>query len=241
MLISPEKAILFSEEAYVEMLAPIDEDGLLDNDPVLVKRVKDITGRIIAQAIKRFPHTREWNWKIKVIDEPDNVNAWSMAGGQMAVYTGLIDQVQPTDEELAHVIGHEVAHALANHTAEKMSVAMATELTLLGIAQAAGDGSGLLVGAELAATLAIDMPNSRGAEREADQIGMSLATKAGYNPYAAVSLWEKMAELNEDELPEWLSTHPSPKNRQKELRAMAANMMLFYRAKGDYPTYSFDR
>ena len=244
MLISPDEAISASSQAYQEVLAPIEEDGKLDNDPVIVERVRRITGRIVAQAIRKFPHTRDWEWSIKVIDDPDNVNAWCMAGGKMAIYTGLIYEIEPTDDELAQVLGHEVSHALANHTAEAMSIALVTELGLLGLALATDDSGGdiLLSGATLAATLAIDMPNSRKAEREADQIGLELAARAGYNPYAAVSLWDKMEQMDESEgeqVPEWLSTHPSPDNRKQTLGAMAAGMMYYYRDNKERPVYQF--
>lgn len=187
-----------------------------------------ITDRLVEQAVIMRPVTRNWEWEVKVIDDPDQINAWCMAGGKMAVYTGLLEKVEPTDDELAQVMGHEISHALANHTAERMSVAMATSLGL-GVLSVASDKpeQATALGA-LAATLAIQLPNSRTAEREADRIGIELAAKAGYDPRAAVTLWQKMEKVGGASPPEFLSTHPSPGNRQEALRNYAEQMMPYY-------------
>jgi predicted Zn-dependent protease len=231
MLVSPEQAIHASREAYIQTLKPLDDEGKIDNDPVVTRKVKLITGRLISQAIAQYPHTRNWEWSVKVIDDPDVVNAWCMAGGKMAVYTGLLIKVKPTDDELAQVMGHEIAHALANHTAEKMSVAMASQMGMGAVAAAAGNSeySGVaLSGAALAANMAIQLPNSRTAEREADVMGMEIAARAGYNPNAAATLWEKMGRVGGKSPPEFLSTHPAPGNRQSTLRQLAPKMMPYY-------------
>lgn len=240
MMVSPEQAISASKEAYIKTLKPLDDKGKIDSDPAVTKRVKLITGRLISQAIMQYPHTRNWEWSVKVIDDPEMVNAWCMAGGKMAVYTGLLDKVKPTDDELAQVMGHEIAHALANHTAEKMSVQMATQIGMMAIAVAANDsdyGGAALTGAALAATMAIELPNSRTAEIEADRMGIELAAKAGYNPNAAATLWVKMAKAGGANPPEFLSTHPSPGNRQSTLRRLAPQMMPFYKQKTARPVY----
>jgi predicted Zn-dependent protease len=238
MLVSEESAITASKTAYTEMLKPFEEEGKLDNDPALKARVDRITGRIIAQAVIMRPDTRKWDWSIRVIDDPETINAWAMAGGKMAVYTGLIEQVKPTDDELAQVLAHEVSHALAKHTAEKMSVAMATQLGILAVA-ASTDKEGAVAGAALAATLAVTLPNSRSAEIEADRIGIELAAKAGYDPRAAATLWRKMANVGGGKMPQFLSTHPSPANREETLRKLAEEMMPYYQAKGERPSFKF--
>ena len=94
MLVSPEQAISSSREAYVQTLLPLQKEGKIDSNPATAKRVRLITGRIIAQAIQLYPHTRNWEWTVKVIDDPETVNAWCMAGGKMAIYTGLINKLQ---------------------------------------------------------------------------------------------------------------------------------------------------
>ena len=237
MLVSEDTAISASKEAYVEMLKPYAQKGKINNDPALVKRVDTITGRLIAQAIKMRPETKDWDWSIKIIDDPEVVNAWAMAGGKMALYTGLIDKIKPTDDELAQVLGHEISHALAKHSAEKMSVAMASSIGVLAVGVAADNKGLALGGAALAAALAVEKPNSRAAESEADRIGIELAAKAGYDPRAAITLWQKMAKVGGQGPPQFLSTHPSPANREKKLAEYVPEMMPYYEQKGTRPVY----
>jgi len=240
LLVSPEQAISASKQAYVQTLKPLADKGKIDNNPAEIKRVKFITGRLITEAVKQYPHTANWHWSVKVIDDPEMVNAWCMAGGKMAVYTGLLNKVKPTDDELAQVMGHEIAHALANHTAEKMSVQMASQIGIVALSVAVDDTSygGLaLTGAALAATMAIELPNSRSAEIEADQMGIELAAKSGYNPRAAVTLWQKMEKESKSKMPEFLSTHPSPGNRQQTLGKLAEQMMPYYQQKKTHIVY----
>ena len=237
MIVSEESAIAASKQAYIEMLKPYAEKGKLDNDPALKRRVYNITGRLIAQAIKMRPDTENWEWSIKIIDDPKTVNAWAMAGGKMALYSGLVVQIKPTDDELAQVLGHEIAHALAKHSAEKMSVAMASSIGVVAVGVAADNKGLALTGAALAAALAVQRPNSRAAESEADRIGIELAAKAGYDPRAAITLWQKMAQVGGKGPPEFLSTHPSPENREKKLAGYVPEMQPYYEQKGKRPVY----
>ena len=183
------------------------------------------------------PDSAQWQWSVQVIDDPKTVNAWCMAGGRMAIYTGLIQKVDPTDDELAQVMGHEIAHALANHTAERMSVAMASQLGVLAVGIMSDIRGQAMALAATAATLAITLPNSRASENEADRIGIELAAKAGYDPRAAVTLWQKMAKAGGSAPPEFLSTHPATHTRQQRLGALAPKMMPYYQAPGARPTY----
>ena len=237
MLVSEDSAIAASKQAYVEMLKPYEQKGKIDNSPTLKDRVYRITGRLIAQAIKMRPETKDWDWSIKIIDDPGTVNAWAMAGGKMAIYSGLVEKLNPTDDELAQVLGHEIAHALAKHSAEKMSVAMASSVGVVAVGVAADNKGLALTGAALAAALAVQKPNSRAAETEADHIGIELAAKAGYDPRAAVTLWQKMAQVGGKGPPEFLSTHPAPENREKKLAALIPKMMPYYQQKGKRPSY----
>jgi predicted Zn-dependent protease len=242
MLVSPDQAISASRTAYTQMLTPLSEEGKVDSNSAVVRRVKQITGRIVYQAIQLYPSSRDWDWSIKVIDDPETVNAWCMAGGKMAVYTGLLDKLKPTDDELAQVIGHEVSHALANHTAERMSVAMTAQLGVMAVGVATSESKYqklALAGAPLLAALAIQLPNSRTAEAEADQIGIELAARAGYNPKSAAVLWQKMEKAGGANPPEFLSTHPAPGNRQKTLSELAPQMMKYYDPKKPAPVYQF--
>ena len=240
MIVSEDSAIAASKEAYVKMLQPYAEKGDIDNNPALKNRVYEITGRLIAQAIKIRPETKNWDWSIKIINDPETVNAWAMAGGKMALYTGLVEKIKPSDDELAQVLGHEIGHALAKHSAEKMSVAMASQVGVMAVGIATKSDGLALTGASLAAALAIQMPNSRAAESEADRIGIELAAKAGYDPRAAVTLWQKMAKVGGKGPPQFLSTHPAPGNREKNLASLIPQMMPYYEQKGTRPAYKLN-
>ena len=249
MLVSEDSAIASSKEAYAAMLQPLAKAGKIDSDQAVGTRVREITGRLIAQAVKYRPETESWEWSVTVIDDPKTVNAWCMAGGKMAIYTGLIQQIKPTDDELAQVMGHEIAHALAKHTAEKMSRALAMQvgLTAASIGAGASDSkyAGLaLSGASAAAIVALELPNSRSAESEADRIGIELAAKAGYDPNAAVTLWEKMGKVGGGDGSsrfDFLSTHPAPARRMETLAELAPQMMPYYQDKSPRPVFPLKR
>ena len=226
LLISPEAAIVESETAYLNTVGTLDQEGKLVTDPDLMGRVGHITGRLVTIAEQDFPNSRDWQWSVAIIDDPETVNAWCMAGGRMAVYTGLIDQLKLTDDELAQIMGHEISHALANHTAERMSRAMATTIGVIAVGAAADNSAAAMAGAALLANVALELPNSRTAETEADSIGMALATRAGYDPEAAVTLWQKMGSLGDARPPEFLSTHPAPENRQAMLQQQIPSMRV---------------
>jgi len=236
-IVSEDSAIAASKQAYTQMLQPYAEKGKIDNDPALKDRVYKITGSLIAQAIKMRPETKDWDWSIKIIDDPKTVNAWAMAGGKMALYTGLVEKLKATDDELAQVLGHEIAHALAKHSAEKMSVAMVSSIGVVAVGIVSDRKALALTGASLAAALAVQMPNSRAAESEADEIGIKLAASAGYDPRAAITLWQKMANVGGKGPPEFLSTHPAPENRENKLEALVPSMMPYYEQKGERPFY----
>lgn len=241
MLVSEQQAIAASKTQYLQTMNKLKAEGKLVTDPILLKRIDTITGRLVAQAIVMRPETKSWDWTVQVIDDPKTVNAWCMAGGRMAIYTGLINKVDPTDAELAEVMGHEISHALANHTAERMSVVMATQLGVLAAGAASSKPGATMAATAAAAQLAINLPNSRTAETEADRIGIELAAKAGYDPHAAVTLWQKMEKVGGGNPPEFLSTHPSPGNRQQTLEGLIPQMMQYYHPEGPWPTYPINQ
>ena len=225
LIVSPESAIQQSSGAYNQAVAALKEEDKVSNDALLESRVRRVAGRVVTAAITEFPSSKNWDWSIVVVDDDEIVNAWCMAGGRMAVYTGLFDKLELTDDEFAQIMGHEISHALANHTAERMSRAMATA-TGVAVIGAASDNSGAaMAGAAVLANVALTLPNSRDAENEADVMGMVLATKAGYDPEAAVTLWQKMGDLSDERPAEFLSTHPAPENRQAALNAMIPRML----------------
>ena len=163
-----------------------------------------ITGRLVTEAIVLYPQTANWEWSVAIIDDPQTVNAWCMAGGRMAVYTGLFDKLKLTDDEFAQIMGHEISHALANHTAERMSRAMATSVGVLAVGIASDKPMATMAGGAMAAKLALELPNSR--------------------TEAAVSLWQKMGALGGSAPPQFLSTHPAPGNREAALEKMIPEM-----------------
>ncbi len=224
MLISPESAIVESKKAYLSTVGELDKENKLVDNPKMVDRVATITGRLVTIAKHNYPQSASWEWSVAIIDDPETVNAWCMAGGRMAVYTGLFNKLKLTDDEFAQIMGHEISHALANHTAERMSRAMATSIGVVAVGVAADNHGAALLGAAAAAKFALELPNSRTAESEADAIGMRLATLAGYEPDAAVTLWQKMATAGGSAPPEFLSTHPAPGNREAALAAMIPEM-----------------
>lgn len=237
MLVSEQQAIGASRQAYVQQMDKYRKEGKLVTDPRLLNRVEVITERLVAQAVRWRPETARWEWSLQVIDEPKTVNAWCMAGGRMAIYTGLIQKVDPTDDELAQVLGHEIAHALANHTAERMSVSMASQAGVMAAGVLLDQSAGSMAATAAAAQLAVDLPNSRTAETEADRIGIELAAKAGYDPRAAVTLWQKMGAVGGGKPPQFLSTHPGDQQRRQRLSALAPKMQPYYAARGARPTH----
>ncbi len=238
MLVSEDNAIAQSKQAYVATVTDFRKNGQISTDPAINARVKTITGRLITEAIKMRPDSANWEWSVVIVDDPGTVNAWCMAGGRMALYTGLLNEIQPTDDELAQVMAHEIAHALANHSAEKMSMQMMSAAGIATVAIVSDNHVAALGGAALAAQLAVNMPNSRAAETEADRIGIEIAAKAGYDPYAAATLWQKMGAQG-GAPPQWLSTHPDPENRQRKLAALGPEMEKYYDPRGPHPVYRF--
>ena len=245
MLISEQTAIEQSAQAYASMLKPLEEKGKINTNAAQVARVQTITSRLVAQAVLYRPETKSWHWSVRVIDDPKTVNAWCMAGGRMAIYTGLIDKLNATDDEIAQVMGHEISHALLSHTTERMSRAIAMQLGIITVAATQGsDTQGQLVteGAALAAIVALELPNSRTAESEADVLGIELAAKAGYDPHAAETLWAKMAKESGsgESRFDFLSTHPAPVKRMETLEALVPKMMPYYEKPGPRPTFPVD-
>jgi len=237
MLVSEQSSIVASKEAYLSTVSELDQAGKIEDSRTINKRVKRITGRLITEAIKMRPDTASWEWSMVVIDDPETVNAWSMAGGRMAIYTGLLQQIKPTDDELAQVMAHEISHALARHTAEKMSIQMASAIGVAVVGIASDNTEVALTGAALTAMLAVTLPNSRAAEKEADLIGIELAARSGYDPRAAATLWQKMGATSKSGTPQFLSTHPSPENRQQQLAKLAIKMMPVYDPEAEHPVY----
>ena len=242
LIVSENMAVTQSAAAYSQMMGDLGKKKQIETGTPRAEKVREITDRLIAQAVRFRPDSANWAWEVQVIDDPKTVNAFCMAGGKMAIYSGMWEKLKATDDEIAQVMGHEIAHALADHTRERMSIAMTsavattTAAIVLG-SRDSGPGTGLaLTGMQLASVLAIQLPNSREGESEADQIGIELAARAGYDPKAAVTLWEKMAKESGGKQPaEFLSTHPSPQNRAARLAELGTKLQPYYLAAKQNP------
>jgi predicted Zn-dependent protease len=229
MAVSSEEVNQAAGQEYTQMMAGEQKKGELDRNPAQVQRVRTIATRLIQQTPVFRPDAAGWAWETHVVSTSD-VNAWCMPGGKIAVYTGLIEKLHVTDDELAAVIGHEMGHALREHARERISEQMGTGL-LASVADMIGSAYGIQGIGKLANTgldLAMTLPHSRLQETEADRIGVELAARAGYNPHAAVSLWEKMATLGGPEPPQFLSTHPSGETRLRDLTDYSQRVMPLY-------------
>jgi len=213
-------------QQYSQTLKAAQQKGALNADATETRRVRAIAQRLIPQTQVFRPDAVSWPWEINVLSS-DEMNAWCMPGGKIAVYTGLIDKLALTDDELAAVMGHEIAHALREHSRENMSRAMPAQILLQVVGAAYGGGAQQLGGQ--AYQLLVGLPNSREMETEADRIGTELMARAGYNPEAAVNVWHKMQKANQGkEQPEILSTHPSSDSRIADLSVIAKRVDPLY-------------
>lgn len=227
LLLSSREVNNAAAQSYGQILAQAQSKGLLNRNPQQVARVRAVANRLIPATAAFRQDAPGWQWEVNVITLKD-LNAWCMPGGKIAVYTGLLEKLQLTDDELAAVMGHEIAHALREHGRERASEQLATA-AVIGIAGAVlGASSGTVDLASVVADLTISRPNSRTHEIEADRIGVELAARAGFDPRGAVSVWQKMARASDGEPPQFLSTHPSTENRIRDLEAYAARVEPLY-------------
>jgi predicted Zn-dependent protease len=229
MLVSSEDMNKGATDAYKKVLADAQSKGALNKDPAQVERVRRIANRLIPNTAAFRPDAPKWEWEVNVLSTPE-VNAWCMPGGKIAVYTGLLDKVKPTDDELAAVMGHEISHALREHSREQASQQMAEGLVLGVIGAAAGLSDTTQQLGQLVMNVTFDLPHSRQDETEADRIGVELAARSGYDPHAAVSLWEKMMQLGGSQPPQILSTHPSNQTRIDDLKVYSERVEPLYQA-----------
>ena len=229
LLVSSEAVTEKSLQYYNEQNIEARKDGTLITSGPEYNRVRAVMQRLVPQVGAFRPDAAQWPWQLVLINE-DTVNAHVMAGGKITFYTGLIRKLKLSDDEIAAVMGHEMAHALREHTREKMSQAAAGDLAISigGALLGVGEGGQQLAG--LGKQLALDLPFSRGMESEADLYGLELAARAGYDPRAAVTLWQKMAQAGGSNGPGFLSTHPAPGDRMAALQAAIPKVMPLYEA-----------
>lgn len=193
-------------------------------------RLRKIGGRLIRQSGVFRDDTKQWKWHLTLIDAPV-LNATCAPGGKITFYTGIIRQLNLTDDEIAAIMGHEIAHALREHGREKVSEAMGQQLvTNLAAANSSSPEQTLFLANQVAQIL-YALPNSREKETEADRIGLELMARAGYDPRAAVNVWRKMAQAtNGQSPPRFLSTHPSNSARISDLSALQSVVRPLYDA-----------
>lgn len=224
-----------SNQAYAQTLSAAQKKKTLNDNGAELERVRKISNRLIGQVGIFRADASKWKWEVNV-EKNDQLNAYCMPGGKIMVYSGLMEKLNTTDDELAAVIGHEIAHALREHGRERMSQAYVQQFGLQALAAVLSKGTSAAVGnasvqaASMGSQLFFALPNSREQEREADKIGLELAARAGYNPDAAVTLWQKMEAQGGSKPPEFLSTHPASANRITELRALAPKVKPLYEA-----------
>lgn len=229
MLVSEQQVEQGAQEAYQQELTKARSQRALNANPEQYQRVQRIAQKLIPHTAVFRPDARQWKWEVNVQTSED-VNAYCMPGGKIMVYTGLIEELDATDAELAAVIGHEIAHALREHSRERISRAYAEQLALTGVAVATGASDGVMSIASQVSAVTFTLPHSREQEAEADRIGLELMARAGFDPNAAITLWQKMGKLGGGGPPEFLSTHPSSTSRIKDLEANVPRVLPLYKA-----------
>lgn len=225
MLISEQEINTSAAQEYDKVIAQAKAQKALNTNAKQTKRVKNIANKLIAKASIYRPDSKKWDWEVNVINS-DEVNAWCMPGGKIAVYTGLINTVKPTDDELAVVISHEIAHALREHSREQMSAEYAKQGALNIAAMFGVDQTKLAIG-DAISNIGFSLPFSRSHETEADELGLELMNAAGYDTDAAASLWKKMMAASggsSNALENLLSTHPSNDDRIENLTELSAKL-----------------
>jgi predicted Zn-dependent protease len=229
-LVTSEQVERQAAQEYAQVLAQAQKKGLLNQNPQQVQRVRAVAARLVPQVAVFRKDAVNWKWEANVLTSKD-INAWCMPGGKIAVYTGLIERLKLTDDELAAVMGHEIAHALREHARERMGRQMATETATAVGAVALEIFTGVRLDPQVAGAFSTAMfvlPNSRENEQEADFIGVELAARGGYDPRAALTLWQKMGQASAGGPPEWLSTHPSNETRLRELQTYVQKVTPLY-------------
>lgn len=230
LLVSSEQLEKLAAQSYSQLQASAAKQGTLNSNPALTQRVRAIAQRIIPSTAVFRQNAPGWKWEVNVINSKE-LNAFCMPGGKIMFYSGLIEQLNLSDDEIAVVMGHEIAHALREHSREQVSQAIAAD-TALNIGAAVfglNPNTAKLTGTAYQALVATKF--SRTDETEADQIGLELSARSGYDPRTGVTLWQKMMQANKgNRPPEFLSTHPAEKNRIQEIQSLLPTVMPLYEA-----------
>jgi Zn-dependent protease with chaperone function len=216
-----------ARQQYTQVLADARAKGALapEGHPQL-QRLQTIAQKLIPHATPWNPRSRDWKWQVNLIGSKQ-INAWCMPGGKIAFYTGILDQLKLNDDEVAMIMGHEMAHALREHARERLAKSQATSIGLSIASQLLGLGSLGDAAAHLGTQL-LTLKYSRDDETESDLVGLEIAARGGYKPEASVSLWQKMQAASGNGSPSFLSTHPSGVNRIEELQANLPKVQHLY-------------
>lgn len=236
-LIPAEQLNQAAAQQYAEMMGQAQQKGiLLPQSHPEVQRLRAIARRIIPHTVRWNQDATQWQWQVNLIESKD-VNAFCMPGGRIGFFTGILTALKLTDDEVAAIMGHEIAHALREHSREKIAKqAGTTALARIGGALASGifgidpgiTGTIANYGAQFAG-----LKFSRDDEREADLVGLDIAARAGYDPRAGIALWRKMAALDRRAPIEVLSTHPGGESRIKDMQEhMDLLLPVYARVKG---------
>ncbi len=231
MMISAAQIERISASSFEQQAKAAQKKNVLITSGPQYERLKTIANRLIPQTAVFRDDTHSWNWGLQLIDSP-LVNATCAPGGRITFYSGIINKLNLTDDEIAAIMGHEIAHAVREHGRERVSQAMAQNVIANVALAAAGAGSAQSIdAANQIMQYVLVLPNSRQNETEADAIGLEIAARGGYDPRAAITLWEKMSKESKGKNPpEFLSTHASNENRIKELSALMPRVMPLYEA-----------
>jgi len=218
-------------QQYGQLLRAAQEKNALNRDPRQLERLRNIARQLIPHATRFNKDAQKWRWEVNLISSK-SVNAFCMPGGKIAFFTGILESLQLTDAEVATIMGHEIGHALLEHGRARMSeevlksVGISAAAALFNLGQVS---AGMLA---QAANLAVSLPYARKQESDADLVGLELAARAGYDPRAAVAVWQKMTKYAQSaggQPPQFLSTHPSNENRIKEIEANLPRVMPLYK------------
>jgi Zn-dependent protease with chaperone function len=231
MMISAAQIDRISASSFEQQAKAAQKKNILITSGPQYERLKTIANRLIPQTAVFRDDTRSWGWGLQLIDSP-MINATCAPGGRITFYTGIINKLNLTDDEIAAIMGHEIAHAVREHGREQVSQALAQNvITNVALATAGAGSAQSIDAANQIMQYVLVLPNSRQNEKEADAIGLELAARGGYDPRAAITLWEKMSKESKGKNPpEFLSTHPSNENRIKELSALMPRVMPLYEA-----------
>jgi Zn-dependent protease with chaperone function len=216
-----------ARQQYAQVLSEARAKGaLVPADHPQLQRLHTIAQQLIPHTTPWNPRSRDWKWQVNLIGSKQ-INAWCMPGGKIAFYTGILDQLKLNDDEVAMIMGHEMAHALREHARERLAKSQATSIGLSVASQLLGLGSLGDVAANLGTQL-LTLKYSRDDETESDLVGLEIASRGGYKPEASVSLWQKMQAASGNGSPSFLSTHPSGANRIEELQANLPKVQHLY-------------